>query len=140
MLDDKEYSRWIDSAKNTLASAKHDLEAGYYNWACFKAQQAAEYAIKALLWGIGKPEYGHALTRLINKIGRIPDEVQEACARLDKYYTLPRYADMWSEGSPHEYYTKREAQEAIYYAEHIINYVECRWRSLKKEEKSSREE
>jgi len=62
---------------------------------------------------------------------RLADKVLEESARLDKYYTAPRYADMWSEGSPHEYYTKSEANEAIKYAQKIIIHVEKEWRKLK---------
>ncbi|MGB9740257.1 MAG: HEPN domain-containing protein [Candidatus Bathyarchaeia archaeon] len=47
MLD--EYRRWISSSKEALDSARGDLERGDSNWACFKAQQAAEFVVKALL-------------------------------------------------------------------------------------------
>ena len=131
MLDEEEYERWMSMAKMTLRSARRDLEGGDYNWACFKSQQAAEFAVKALLWGIGRPRYGHAVSKLIGEAGDVPDEVVRACLRLDKFYTAPRYADMWSEGAPHEYYSKEEAEEAIYYASKVIEFVEERWRSLK---------
>lgn len=55
-MDIEEYERWIKSAEKTLQSAKEDLERGDYNWACFKAQQAAEKALKAFLYGLGKPK------------------------------------------------------------------------------------
>ncbi len=100
MLDSGEFERWMSSARHTLRSAEGDLEAGYYNWACFKAQQAAEFALKAYLWGVGRPAFGHSLTRLLAEVGDPPPEIREACARLDKFYTAPRYADMWSEGAP----------------------------------------
>ena len=139
MLDEKEYNRWINQAKHTLKSAIRDAEAGDYAWACFKAQQAAEYALKALLWGTGRPSYGHALIRLAREAG-LADKVLEESARLDKYYTAPRYADMWSEGSPHEYYTKSEASEAIKYAQKIITHVEKEWRKLKSYKGESKKE
>jgi len=50
-LDVSEYERWTRSAVRTLESAERDAEHGDYNWACFKAHQAAEKALKALLWG-----------------------------------------------------------------------------------------
>lgn len=131
MLDEEEYSRWMDMAKKTLESARRDLEGAFYNWACFKAQQAAEFAVKAFLWGTGTPEYGHAISKLIVGVGEVPEEIMEAGKRLDKFYTAPRYADMWVEGSPYEYYSKREAEEAIYYAELMISFIEDRWRSLR---------
>ncbi len=99
MLDQNEFERWMKSAKHTLNSAERDLEGGYYNWACFKAQQAAEFAVKAYLWGVGMPSFGHSLTKLIRELGEVPEDIYEACARLDKFYTAPRYADMWSEGA-----------------------------------------
>ncbi len=131
MLDEEEFGRWMGSARHTLRSAMRDLEGGDYNWACFKSQQAAEYALKAYLWGVGQPAFGHSLLRLSELIGEVPDDVRDACARLDKFYTAPRYADMWSEGSPHEYYTRREAEEAIFYARRVMEFVEEKWRSLR---------
>lgn len=35
-------------------------------------------------------------------------------------------------GSPDEYYTKRDAKEAIRFAENIVGWVEVKWRSLKR--------
>jgi len=51
MLDEGEYSRWIGSAHKTLESAQRDYEDGDYNWACFKAHQVAEKALKAIYGG-----------------------------------------------------------------------------------------
>ncbi|RLE74765.1 MAG: hypothetical protein DRJ56_06845 [Thermoprotei archaeon] len=34
-----------------MRSAEADLESGLYNWACFRAHQAAEKAVKAVLRG-----------------------------------------------------------------------------------------
>ena len=53
-LDASEYERRMKSAIRTLKSAEHDVEHGDYNWACFKAHQAAEKALKSLLWGVGR--------------------------------------------------------------------------------------
>jgi HEPN domain-containing protein len=61
-LDVDEYERWMKSAIKTLESARRDIKQGDYNWACFKAYQAGEKALKALLWGAGLPRTGHALT------------------------------------------------------------------------------
>ena len=44
-LDDDEFQRWMVNAKSTLKSADNDKSSEFYNWACFKAQQAAEYAV-----------------------------------------------------------------------------------------------
>ncbi len=67
----REYQRWIKSARYTLESARRDYKAGDYVWACFKAHQAGEKAVKALLWGVGSPKIGHAITRLLKISGII---------------------------------------------------------------------
>ncbi len=77
MLDEQEYDKWITMAKRTLESAKRDLSGGDYNWACFKSQQAAEFAVKALLWGIGRPKYGHVVYKLVVELGNVSEEIVE---------------------------------------------------------------
>ncbi|HHX25506.1 MAG TPA: HEPN domain-containing protein [Firmicutes bacterium] len=39
-------------SEQTLRSAYVDAEHEFYNWSCFKAHQAGEYSIKAILQGI----------------------------------------------------------------------------------------
>jgi len=139
LLDIDEYLRWIISAKKTLDSARGDLKRGDYNWACFKAQQSAELAVKALLHGLGMPAYGHSVSRLIlyvrSKGISVSEEVLEYAKTLDKYYVPTRCPNAWAEGAPHEYYTKRDAEESIRIAHKIVNWVEKLWKSLEKERK-----
>ncbi len=134
MLNDREYQRWIKSAKHTLESAKRDYEAGDYVWACFKAHQAGEKAVKALLWSIGSPKIGHAIIRLLRYLEslgvEISEDIYEKAMVLDKYYISTRYPDVWSEGSPEEYFSKREAEKALNHANDIIEWVEELWRKL----------
>jgi HEPN domain-containing protein len=40
---------WIDQARGDLQRAQNDLQDGFYDWACFSAQQAAGKAVKAVL-------------------------------------------------------------------------------------------
>jgi HEPN domain-containing protein len=40
---------WIDQARGDLQHAQNDLQDGFYDWACFSAQQAAGKAVKAVL-------------------------------------------------------------------------------------------
>jgi len=88
MFDEAEYVRWIRSSKGTLNSARGDLERGDYNWPCFKAQQTAELAVKALLHGLGLPAHGHSVSGLFTKAPRdlgIHEVIQPAKTQ-DKYY------------------------------------------------------
>lgn len=120
-------------AERTLRSALRDAESGDYNWACFKAHQAAEFALKALLYGIGKPARGHSATRLLREISalvEVGEELFEDAALLDKFYVPTRYVDAWSEGVPYEYFTRRDAESAIGAAEKIIEFVKKTWTRL----------
>jgi len=47
----------MKQAEHTLRSIEADLGFGSYSWACFKAQQAAELAIKAMLRAMGRPAF-----------------------------------------------------------------------------------
>lgn len=136
MLDEREFSRWMSSARQALRSARGDLERGDYNWACFKAQQAAELSVKALLHGLGLPAYGHSVSRLLAGLRsrgvEVPARLVELAKALDKCYVPTRYPNAWAEGSPHEYYTRGDAERAIGCAERLVEWVEGLWRSLRR--------
>lgn len=135
-MDEDEYNRWMASASTTLNSAIKDLQARDYNWACFKSHQAAEKALKALLWGSGNPRYGHSLKKLYEALEAIvggDEKILEDCLRLDKYYTSTRYPDVWESGMPEEYFSESEAAEAITRAENVLGWVRSRWEWLRRE-------
>ena len=49
-------------------------------------------------------------------------------------FTCPRgIRTLGLRGSPHEYYTRSDAEEAIRAAEEVLRWVEGVWRSLRKE-------
>lgn len=137
MLDESEFMRWIKSALRTLESARVDHAHGFYSWACFKAHQVAEKALKALLWGLGSPRVGHSLLALLSELGvvlgEVPEGVRESCVRLNKYYIPTRYPDVWSEGIPEEQYSEKESLEAIAMAEEVVKWVEGAWKLLRRE-------
>jgi len=134
MLDQAEYLRWMGSAERTLNSVLGDIERGDYNWACFKAQQAAEAAVKALSHGLGLPSYGHSVSRLIrllvSKGVEATEDVLRSAMALDKLYVPTRYPNAWTEGMPHEYYSKVDAEEALKHACRIVRWVRRTWSSL----------
>jgi HEPN domain-containing protein len=133
-LDEGEFKRWMASARRTLESARRDTEAGDYNWACFKAHQAAGKALKALLWGLGEPAVGHSPVALAERLSQLSlpvgERVRELAARLSKFFTPTRYPGVWESGIPEDYYTRSEAEEAIKWAEGVIAWAEGVWRSL----------
>lgn len=119
-LDREEFAQ----ARPTLASGERDLEEEDYDWASFKA----EYALKALLRGLGRPAFGHALLRLIQALRE--EEVEKAAKGLDLRCIPARYPDAYPEGSPHEYCTEERAQEALEAARLSLAWVEEAWRGL----------
>jgi len=126
MFDREEFERWMAQAEYTLKSAQNDLKAGFYSWACFKAQQAGEYAVKALLFGIGVMTYGHSIKKLLDILSQhvdVPEELFDYARLLDRHYIPPRYPDAYIEGAPYEYYGIKDAENAIDASIGIINFV-----------------
>ncbi|MHA1369483.1 MAG: HEPN domain-containing protein [Promethearchaeota archaeon] len=126
-FDDVEYNRWMRHAKNTLAGAEKDRLSEQYNWSCFKANQAVEYALKALLYGLGNSPFGHSLMKLAEKISelkKIDFEPIIKCIRLlERHYIPTRYPDSYNNGAPFEFYDDDTAKEAIECAKKIIKFL-----------------
>jgi HEPN domain-containing protein len=121
------YADWLRQAEADLRHARHALEDGDYEWSCFAAQQAAEKAIKALFQKLGMDAWGHTLTALIGNLPpeiQTPDELVDYARMLDKHYIPTRYPNGFDSGAPTDFYTRREAQDAIRYAEAILAF--CR--------------
>ena len=118
---------WLNQAKNDLEHAKSDLENGYYNWACFSAQQGAEKAVKAVFQKMGAEAWGHSVVDLLKELAnshKVPDELIDISMELDKAYIPSRYPNALPSGSPYERFTREEARRAIEYAEKIIGFCE----------------
>ena len=126
MLDISEFKRWFNQAIHTYNSAQRDHEDGDFDWACFKFQQAAEFALKAFLRSTGKIGAGHSLLRLIEEIETVgirTDEIKKCSLTLEKFYIPTRYPDAYPEGSPYEFYDTEEADKALECSSKIIEFV-----------------
>lgn len=128
LFDEVEFERWFRQAEQTLRSAEHDANGGFWNWACFKAEQAAQFAVKGLLRALGEPALGHSLTRLVGdliKIGiTVPENIQKAGQLLEREYIPTRYADTYPSGSPYEFYDQERAKETLNACRLIIDFVQ----------------
>ncbi len=116
---------WMDQAESDLRHAKSDVDAGFYDWACFSAQQAAEKAAKAAFQAMGAEAWGHAVADLLGELGRrqaVPEVLIEAGLELDKAYIPARYPNAHPSGSPQSRYTKTEATRLIGYAGDIVKF------------------
>jgi len=116
---------WIDQAEGDLKHAEHDLQGGFYDWACFSAQQSAEKAVKAVFQKIGAEAWGHSVYDLMVELRKnfmVPDELLNLALELDKAYIPTRYPNVHPSGSPRRRYTQNEAKRLINYAKKIFEF------------------
>ena len=118
---------WMEQAQGDLPHARHDLEHGFYDWACFSSQQAAEKAAKAALQRIGGEAWGHSVADLLREVGKwesVSDDLVDAGLELDKAYIPARYPNAHPSGAPRTRYTRPEAERLVLRAEHVIRFCE----------------
>jgi len=103
VLDEPEFRRWWDSGADALAAAHVQAGSGFHNWSCFLAEQSAQLAVKALLYGMGVGAWGHDLVELGQAWGNALDEdlgatLQACMQRLSRHYIPARYPDGCASG------------------------------------------
>lgn len=122
----------MDRSKDWLRQAERDLEVGrrtandgFYEHACFLSQQGAEKAVKAVCQAEKVAVWGHMISGLLRELSAfldIPSDVENAGKALDHHYIAARYPNSFESGAPADYYTQRQADEAIGDAEEIIAF------------------
>ena len=114
---------WLNQAEKDLEKAKLDLDGGFCEWACFTAHQAAKKAIKAVFQRIHGEAWGPGTKALLENL---PYEDRSLCIEeakyLDKFYIPTRYPNGLPQGTPHEYFTPKEALGAIQAARKIYEW------------------
>jgi HEPN domain-containing protein len=118
---------WLSQASHDLEHARHSSDSSDYDWACFAAHQAAEKAVKAFFLYLGGEGWGHAITRLLKDLEqkiKMPPQLLQAARRLDKHYIPTRYPNGFDSGSPYDYYTREEANQAVQDAEGIYEFCQ----------------
>ena len=117
---------WMEQAWRDLEKARLDVRHGYYAWACFTAQQAAEKAVKALLMYQGHDVWGHGITALLRALPSppIPEVLLERARVLDSYYIPTRYPNGFPAGKPADYYSQAMAEEAVRAADAIMRFCQ----------------
>ncbi|RLG51206.1 MAG: DNA-binding protein [Thermoproteota archaeon] len=116
---------WMDQAEGDLEHARSDMERGFYDWACFSSQQAAEKAVKAVFQKMGAEAWGHSVADLLKELSgkhRVLEELIDEALELDKAYIPTRYPNAHPSGSPRARYTKGEAKRLIEHADKIIKF------------------
>ena len=126
-----EADRWLSDAEWDLETAVLLYRNGRYNAACFYAQQAAEKAVKALLFSINQASWGHSVRVLIERYIQLTSDKEAAgligpARELDRHYIPSRYPNAHPAGTSHEAYDEKISKEAISNAEKIISFVKLR--------------
>lgn len=123
-----EARRWFIQAQADLEVVRVLQAAGYYAPACFHAQQAAEKALKAVLFSQGsRVVWGHSVRELARQCAThdaaFADVLGEA-ALLDQFYIPTRYPNgLPSPAIPGETYSMVHADEALRAAERVLMVV-----------------
>lgn len=112
-------------AQADLHAAQDSATTGHFEWACFQAQQAAEKAVKSVLFKQGlTTAWGHSLINLVEEASvRLPSltELLGSARHLDKYYVPTRYPNgLAAPAIPHTFYTKEDAQTCLASAQSIL--------------------
>lgn len=131
LLDEPEFDRWRAAADTALRSADSQRQSGFFGWACFMSEQAAQFALKALLHAAGRGEKTHDLTRLWSALGAagidLSPDLEDVLKRLSRHYVMPRYPDVVPGGEPAMFYGRRDADEALDDARTVIAEVDTAW-------------
>lgn len=118
---------WYEQGKRDFEKAKLDFKNGYYEWVCFTSQQSAEKIIKGAGLKIGLVLWGHSITEMLNLLSekiKISQDIKDAGKLLDLYYIPPGYPNGFPSGKPSDYFTKKQAKEAIDATDNIIRFFE----------------
>jgi HEPN domain-containing protein len=126
----EEARRWLAEALADLDTARYLADGRRYNTACFIAQQAAEKAVKAFLYGQGVEDpWGHSVDALIEDAVTFDaslTSIRDDGPVLDKYYIPTRYPNGLPGGIPSRAYTADDARQAMTAADRIIAAVRQR--------------
>ena len=127
----EQFRRWMEQAEHQLEVTSVLLEQGFWSDVCFMAEQTAQMALKAFLYGKGKrfvPLHSiHELSLQCNEIEEAFAEAIEWGKILDRYYILTRYPDALAPPAvPFKSFTESDAQQAHGYAANIVRLVKTR--------------
>ena len=122
--------RWSDEAREDLQTALVLLDAARYSASAFHSQQAAEKALKAVLYGMNKCPWGHTLISLLNEVVDnttvdTPDTLRSSAVTLDPHYVNARYPDAHLSGTAAAHYDAATALEAYQCASRILEACEA---------------
>ena len=120
-------ARWLAQAGEDIATAQVLLDAERFGPCAFFSQQAAEKALKAVLYAVDERPWGHSVASLLDQIAvvtgsTIDEDLQQSAQALDEHYIRPRYPDARSEID--EAYDSETAQDALNDARNMVTFAQ----------------
>jgi HEPN domain-containing protein len=131
----EEAARWFQQARYDLKAAQWNMEGEFFNTSCFLAHQSAEKGLKSLLYYVGsrrKALLTHSLVEMVQEGGKKLNpllDLMEHARRLDMHYIPSRYPNGLPGGTPHRFYSRNMAGDAIESAQRIYEAVAAYYRS-----------
>jgi len=120
-------TNWLEEANWDLENARILFENDRFNTVVFHCQQAAEKAVKALLYHNKISGWGHSIHSLLEKYKDLKnanfEDIERIALSLDKHYITTRHPDALPNIAPQKAYNRQEAELAINQAKKIINFV-----------------
>ena len=105
----------------------YSRDGGRHHLACFLAQQAAEKALKALLYASGaEAVWGHSTADLAARAMEVHEDLaplRPRAALLDKYYIPTRYPNGLPGGIPAEAFDEVESARALELAGEVVDFA-----------------
>ncbi len=130
-----EATRWFRQAEYDLKAARWNIQGGFYDTACFLAQQTGEKALKSLLYYLGARRtvlFTHSLVEMIQAAEKkVPalTGLLEAARELDLHYIPARYPNGLPSGYPHQFYGQETAEKAVGAAERLLTAIANHYRA-----------
>ena len=109
--------RWLRQARRDLISCSKLLEEGIFETVCFLAQQAAEKALKGVVYlGGARRVLGHSCLRLIKQLEEQHPSLAsylESARLLDQVYITSPYPNGELELAPYELFSRSQAEDLM---------------------------
>jgi HEPN domain-containing protein len=125
-----EAKRWFQQASYDLQAVRWNMKGGFYDTACFLAQQAGEKALKSLLYYLGARRVAlltHSLLEMVQEAAKKVEALErlfEEARELDLHYIPSRYPNGLPSGYPHQFYGEETADRAMKAAEKTFTAVQ----------------
>ncbi|MEM2904924.1 MAG: HEPN domain-containing protein [Candidatus Bathyarchaeia archaeon] len=116
--------RWLDQAEADFKTASDCLKDENYYASAFFSQQAAEKALKGLLYGRGyRALITHSVLELLEEASRFYEgfsNLTDYGRELDRHYIGSRYPNFYPRGPAYKYYSREIAERCLSYAGSIL--------------------